>query len=304
MEKMKSTVIALMFLTLSFNLLAQIDSIGLSVERIEKSLEYQSGTISFPSCNAKLNVPKGFRFLNSEQAKYVMSDLWGNPVDSTLLGLLVPENRGVLESNSWVFTLCFDKIGYVKDDDAEDIDYTEMLEQIQKETKEGNPERVKLGYSTVEIIGWASSPYYDKDKKVLHWAKEAKFGTDTVNTLNYNLRILGKDGVFMLNAVSSMQGFKEVKSTIDDVLASITFDKGSSYFDFDPKIDNVAAWSIGGLVAGKVLAKVGFFAIIAKFAKVIIFALMGFGAAFWRFITGKKDKKKDDVSEGNIIENE
>ncbi len=73
----------------------------------------------------------------------MLSDLWGNPEDSTILGLLVPENKGVLESGSWVFTLSFDPIGYVKDDDAEDIDYDELLEQIQEETKEGNAHRVQ-----------------------------------------------------------------------------------------------------------------------------------------------------------------
>ena len=45
--------------------------------------------------------------------------------------------------------------------------------------------------------------------------------------------------------------------------------------DFDSKIDNVAAWTIGGLVAGKVLAKAGFFAIILKFIKPLLLLLFG-----------------------------
>ena len=226
--------------------------------------------------------------MDAEQSRYVLSDLWGNPVDSSILGLLVPADRGVLEPNSWVFTLTFDEIGYVKDNDAEDIDYEDLLKQMKKDFEDANPERERLGYQPIEFIGWASNPYYDKEKKVLHWAKELKFGTDSMNTLNYNLRVLGKDGVFVLNAVATMRELNDVKPNIDKVLQSVDFEKGSTYSDFNPDIDKVAAWTIGGLVAGKVLAKVGFFAVIAKFGKFIIIGLIAVGAAIWRFIAHKK----------------
>lgn len=95
-----------------------------------------------------------------------------------------------------------------------------------------------------------------------------------------------------------MHEFGEVNPTINNVLSSIEFEKGNTYFDFNPDVDNVAAWSIGGLVAGKVLAKVGFFAVIAKFGKVIIFGLIAAFGAIWKFISGKKE------NENKMIENE
>ncbi|MCE1198027.1 MAG: DUF2167 domain-containing protein [Marinilabiliales bacterium] len=264
---------------------------------------YQKGEINFETCKAKLSVPSGFRYLDAKQSKFVLSDLWGNPVDSTILGLLVPEDRGVLAQNSWAFTINFEDIGYVKDNDAESIDYDELLKNLQKETKEANPSRVNRGYQPINLVGWASKPYYDKEKKVLHWAKELKFGSDSVSILNYNLRILGKEGVFVLNAVATMNVLADVRPTIDKVLSSITFEKGSSYFDFDPKVDKVAAWTIGGLVAGKVLAKVGFFALFAKFFKIIAIAVVGAATAIWRFIRGKNakpaEKKPLEIEESN-----
>lgn len=293
MKKLFLTLMAIIAISHMFHVSAQVDSIKIQIEQIENSLKYQTGIIKFDSCKAKLSVPEGFRFLDADQSRYVLSDLWGNPVDSSILGLLVPLSRGVLAQNSWVFTVSFDKMGYVKDDDAEDIDYDELLEQMQKEAKESNLERVKLGFQPVEIIGWASKPYYDKEKKILHWAKEAKFGQDSVNTLNYNLRILGKEGIFVLNAVASMRELNDVKPNIDKVLASVEFDKGSTYFDFNPEVDKVAAWTIGGLVAGKVLAKIGFFAVIAKFSKIIILGLIAAATFVWRFVTGKKKKEAE-----------
>ena len=292
MRKLITVINALLFL-FPYLVLAQIDSSKIKIEQIENSLIYQKGIIDFNSCKAKLTVPSGFRFLDAKQSRYVLSDLWGNPIDSSILGLLVPENRGVLAFNSWVFTISFDDIGYVKDNDAEKIDYDELLKNLQKETNEANPQRVNLGYKPIDFIGWASKPYYDKDKKVLHWAKELKFGTDSIKTLNYNLRVLGKNGVFVLNAVATMNELNDVKPTINKVLSSIEFEKGSTYFDFNPKVDKVAAWTIGGLVAGKILAKVGFFALFAKFFKLIAIAVAGAATAIWKFFTGKKKKKKE-----------
>lgn len=272
---------------------AEEDSLQMQIDAIENSLNYQTGTIEFSSCKAKLTVPEGFRFLDAKQGRYVLTELWGNPDDSLVLGLLVPANKGVLEQNSWVFTISFDDIGYVKDNDAEDIDYADLLEQMQKETNEANTYRTQMGYQPIQLVGWASQPFYDKEKKVLHWAKELKFGEDSLNTLNYNLRVLGKDGVFVLNAVSSMRELSEVKPTIDKVLTSVEFEKGNTYADFNPDVDKVAAWTIGGLVAGKVLAKVGFLAVLAKFSKLIIVGLGAIGAGVWNFFRNKRKNEEE-----------
>ena len=56
------------------------------------------------------------------------------------------------------------------------------------------------------------------------------------------------------------------------------FNEGNTYADFDPDIDEIAAYGIGGLIAGKVLAKVGLLAGLLKFVKVIGIGL----AKFWK----------------------
>ena len=188
-------------------------------------------------------------------------------------------------------------MGFVKDDDAEDINYDDLLKEGQKEMREVNPERIKQGYQPIEFIGWASSPFYDKNKKILHWAKELKFRDDSLNTLNYNLRILGRKGIFMLNAVGSMSELQEVKSNIDKVIGSVEFKEGHKYSDFIPDVDNVAAWTIGGLVAGKILAKVGFFVLIAKFWKLIALAIAGAGGSICKYF---KRKKKEEITKDKV----
>jgi len=296
---MKKTILTILTtLFVSYSSYAQeVDSTQLRINEIEQSLDYKTGIIELESGNAILTVPKGFRYLDKTQSIYVLTDLWGNPADSSILGMLVPENRGVLEAKSWVFTISFDEMGYVKDGDADDIDYDDLLKEQQKEFKEVNPERIKQGYQPIEFIGWASSPYYDKNKKILHWAKELKFGQDSSNTLNYNLRVLGRKGIFMLNAVASMSELPEVNANINKVIGSVEFKNGHKYSDFLPDVDNVAAWTIGGLVTGKVLAKVGFFVLIAKFWKLIALAIAGAGGGIWQYL--KKRKRDDEIKIAN-----
>ena len=290
---MKKIILAfLTSLLISNNNYAQeIDSTQLRINEIEQSLVYKTGVIELESGNAKLTVPNGFRYLDKIQSIYVLTDLWGNPADSSILGMIVPLSRGVLADNGWAFVISFEEMGYVKDDDAEDIKYDDLLIEMQKETDAANPERIKQGYEAIKFIGWTSSPFYDKQLKTLHWAKEIKFGDASLNTLNYNLRILGRKGIFNLNAVASMNELPEVKSNIDKIIRCVEYNDGHRYSDFIPDVDNVAAWTIGGLVAGKILAKVGFFALIVKFWKLIALAIAGAGGGIWKYF---KRRKKDD----------
>ena len=270
----------------TINLLKMLDS-------LEKAWKWQTGTIPLGDNLASMNVPSGWRYLPGDQAKFVLTDLWGNPPSETL-GMLFPEKMGPLDSASVAFNITFDELGFVKDDDAADINYDELLGNMQKETVEGNMERTRQGYDPILLVGWASSPYYDKDKKALHWAKELRFGDESQpHTLNYDVRLLGRKGVLSMNAIAGMDGLNTVKGAVPNLLSNVSFTDGNKYSDFDPKIDEVAAWTIGGLVAGKVLAKAGFFALILKFLKPLLLLVLGGGAAIWRWVTGRRKEEEE-----------
>ncbi len=61
------------------------------------------------------------------------------------------------------------------------------------------------------------------------------------------------------------------------MLALAEFDQGSRYSDFDPDIDTVAAYGLGALVAGKVMAKAGFLTaaliFLKKFGVIIVIGI-------------------------------
>ena len=99
----------------------------------------------------------------------------------------------------------------------------------------------------------------------------------------HTIRLLGREDVLILDAVGVPGQIGEIKASIPGLLAGVTFAKGQQYADFDAGLDEVAAYTIGGLVAGKVLTKVGLFALALRFWKIGLLALAGAWAGLKRF---------------------
>jgi len=267
------------------------------MDSVEKTLHYKTGVIELAGGIATINVNNGFRFLESDEAEYVLTEVWGNLKGTKPLGLLFPPSSSATGFSSYAYLLEYEDIGYVKDKDANEINYDDLMKDMKEGEKKSNEERSKLELNTMEMIGWAEKPHYDKEKKHLYWAKEFRVSGEDENTLNYDIRILGRKGVLNLSAIASMEQLDSVNKNLNNVLSMVSFNKGNTYSDFDSKTDNIAAWTIGGLVAGKILAKVGFFALILKNIKLIGLAIVAFGGAAWRFITGRRKKEEEFVYE-------
>jgi len=248
------------------SLFALVASLGWAQEKSEKkanelvaSLQYQHGKIVLHGGLATLNIPQNFAFLDEKGANTVLADLWGNPPDKSVLGLIVPKDFNPLEGQAWVVAISYDESGYVSDTDADKIDYKKLLSEMQTESVEANKARAEAGYPPVQLVGWAATPHYDAATHKLYWAKELEFGEDKEHTLNYNIRALGRRGVLVLNAIAGMNQLPEIEKAMPEVLSMVEFQEGHRYVDFDPSIDKAAGYGLAALVAGGVLAKTGFF---------------------------------------------
>jgi uncharacterized membrane-anchored protein len=263
------------------------------LDSIEKTTQYQYGAIKLDNGDASLDIPQGFKFINSKQSQYILEELWKNVPDASVLGMIVSDSFRINSiANSWVFVITYDAMGYVKDDDADEINYDELLDDLREGQAKANVERTKLGYGAINIVGWASKPFYDKKNKVLHWAKELSVEGNDDNTLNYDVRVLGRKGVLSMNAIAGIGQTEEVKKYIPAILNMASFNNGHTYFDFNPNVDEVAAWTIGGLVAGKILAKAGLLVALLKFWKLIVMGLVAAGGLLWKGLRGKKQEEQ------------
>ena len=240
-----------------------------SAKEFEQSLHFKRGHIVLPGGLAALDVPPSFRYLDPNDTERVLVDAWGNPPGSQTLGMLFPTDIGPFANNAWGVVIEYTGDGHISDEDADAIDYDDLLARMREDTDDANEERKKIGYEPVRLVGWAQPPHYDQGNKKLYWAKEIKFGSSEEHTLNYNIRVLGREGVLELNAVAGMSQLSKVENEMQDVLTFANFNEGHRYADFDASTDHVAAYGLAALVGGAVAAKTG---LLAKLLAMLIAA--------------------------------
>src|ERR1700757_539706 len=122
--------------SLSVSVFAQEDSKAREEAlKLVKSLKYKQGEIDLRGGLAKLKVPKEFNYIGPDDADKVLVKLWGNPPGEKTLGLLMPADKTPLDMDCWVVTLSYVEDGYVKDNDANKINYDDLLKKMQKQAK-------------------------------------------------------------------------------------------------------------------------------------------------------------------------
>jgi uncharacterized membrane-anchored protein len=269
-------------------------------EALVSTFKYQTGHILLRGDLAELNVPPTFRYLGPDDAQAVLVRLWGNPPGPQHLGLLLPADTSPIQRGCWAVTIDYIEDGHVNDSDAAKIDYTSLLAQMKQATVEENKTRAEKGFPTAELIGWAAPPHYDSTTHKLYWAKEIAFSGDTTHTLNYNIRVLGRKGVLLLNAIAPMSQLDTVERMTPDILTMVDFQKGNRYADYDSSTDKLATYGIAALVAGGVAAKMGLFKVllvgILALKKAIIVGIAAVSAWFKKVFKKKPKATGGDAS--------
>jgi uncharacterized membrane-anchored protein len=268
-----------------------------AAQKLADGLRYQDGEIAVRNGLAKIKLPPEFRYLDGNDAQVVLSKIWSNPDSGNhTLGMIVPRDTNLLSAGAWVVVVTYDEDGYVKDNDAAKINYTDLLKQMQEQVHKASEQRAKQGYGTMELVGWAEPPRYDSTTHKLYWAKQLRFGDSTEDTLNYNFRLLGRRGVLVLNAVAGMDQLAAVDKAAPTILSMVDFQDGNRYADFKPGSDKVATYGLAALIAGGVLAKTGaikgLIALLIAAKKFVIIAIAGIAAALKKFfnrVTGRGD---------------
>lgn len=288
---MRKLLPALLCFTLSFLPPAQAAdepaAAPVTQEALLAALHFQQGEIDLPGKIATLKLPPSFRYLSPADTERLLVDGWGNPPGSATLGMIVPADTDPLNDEGWGVIVTYDKDGHVKDDDADSIKYDELLKEMQQGTRDANAARKEKGYPDMTLVGWAEPPSYDKASHKLYWAKELRTEGAPQSGLNYNVRVLGREGVLVLNAVAGMNQIAKVKTEMVKVTAFTDFSAGNRYADFDSKTDKTAEYGLAALVAGGVAAKLGLFgklfALLLAFKKVILLALAAAGTGLFKW---------------------
>lgn len=267
-----------------------------------KGLNKQTGDVTIPAANAVLHLGSKYYFLGPAEAKKVLVDLWGNPPSavSDVLGLVMPADKSVLQS-SWGAVITWDDSGYVTDDDADSADYAKIMADMKEGEGAVNAERQKAGYPAMNVLGWAQPPSYDKAAHSLIWARNFQIAGDSTQSLNYDVRLLGRKGVLSMNMLWDMPHLAEVRAAAQDFGKVATFSPGSTYADYNSGTDKAAGYGLAGLVGlgvGVAVAKkVGLLALLLPFFKWIAIGAVALFAGLKGFI-GRLFGRKQDTLEG------
>jgi uncharacterized membrane-anchored protein len=246
---------------------------------------------------AVLKLPQDLSYIPAAEAGRLLAAM-GNRMGEGLLGMVLSPAPNA----DWFVVMRFNKSGYIKDDDARDWKTDELLSGLKEGTEESNKERRARGISEIEVVGWVEAPKYDAGTHRLVWSLESKdkgapaHAASGINSaergVNYNTYALGRDGYISMNLVTGMKQIQAEKPIAHTLLASLQYNDGKGYGDFNSATDHIAEYGLAALVGGIAAKKLGLFALlfafILKFAKVIGLAALGGGAALAKIFKNKK----------------
>jgi Uncharacterized membrane-anchored protein conserved in bacteria len=222
-------------------------------EPSQPSLPWQVGPGEAPlGEQALLKLPKGYRFLGSQDTQRLLKQM-GNFPSGSELGLITSTE----EAERWFMVVRYIDAGYVKDDEAANWDADALMASIKEGTDEDNKTRQAQGFPPLVIRGWEEKPHYDKTANKVVWAIAAQ-EQETVG-VNYNTLTLGRQGYLSMNMVGPLEELPTLKPHVSRLLANVEFVEGKRYSDFDSTTDKVAAVGLSALIAGAAI-KSGLFA--------------------------------------------
>ena len=269
------------------------------VEAIAARLHPRTGDIRIPAANAVLHLGQDYYFLPADEARIVLTEGWGNPPDavSDVLGIVFPAGRQFYEPDVWGAVITYDGSGYVSDSDAGSADYGALLNEMQAAEPEANQHRTAAGYPTQHLVGWAEQPVYNPATHSVVWARNIQTNGEPDNTLNYDIRLLGRNGVLSLNVVTVMSQLAQTRQAAQRFAAQAEFTPGFRYADHQSD-DRTAEYGVAGLVAAGVgvaaAQKIGLLAVILLFLKkvgiLIAVGIAGLWAWLRRLIGRRKER--------------
>jgi len=256
-------------------------------------LKFATGDIVLPNKVATLHLGEKYHYLAPDEASQLLQ-MWGNPPDNSTQGAIYPADVNPLQKGGWAVFLTYLDEGHVDDSDAKDIDYDDMLKDMKEGTEASNDARKDAGYSAMHLINWAEPPRYDAATKKLYWAKEISTDDSSTHYLNYDVRVLGREGVLSMEAVAAMDQLQQIRTEMRPLLEVAEFNEGYRYADFDAKTDRMAEYGLGALIAGVAATKLGLFAklgvLLAPFWKFIIIGVAALGGFLAKMFGKKKDQ--------------
>lgn len=225
----------------------------------------------------ELQVAEGVIFGDAAATKALLEKS-GNLTNGQELGVLLDGDGATIFE--------FDPVGYVKDDDKDALDADKMLTSLKEGQEAANVELKRLGRPELEVTRWEVKPHYDLATHNLEWGPIVKDLTSGHESVNYNVRILGRKGVMEVTLIIAPEKLQAQLPAFRSALKGFTFVSGQDYGSWRQG-DKVAAYGLAALVTGGVVAAAAKSGLLAKLWKPIGLGLAALVGAIKKLF-GKK----------------
>jgi uncharacterized membrane-anchored protein len=228
---------------------------------------------------AEIDIGGEYLYLDAGETQRFL-ELNQNPVSGDELATIAP----ISEDTGWFMIFEFSEIGYVSDEEKDELDADAILSSIREGTEAANEARRERGWPTMTILGWHEPPHYDENTNNLSWAIIGESqGHQSVNRL---VKLLGRRGVMTATLVSSPDELSSAMTDANDLLSYYRYQTGSTYAEYLPGTDKLAKYGLTALVvggAGAALVKSG---LLARLWKPVALGLVALGAGIKKFFFG------------------
>ena len=204
-----------------------------------------------------------------------------------------PSRMGVLITDQYEINFSFAPIGYVEDDEKDELNSSKILKSIKEATRENNEILIERGWHSscidADSLEWFIKPNYNDITYNLEWC----VGNDLF--LNHQIRYLGRKGVMAVTVVMDPQDYYAAINNSSLALDTFNFGIGNRYADW-VKGDKVAKIGLTGLIVGGAAVAAAKSGLLKFLWKIIIFIpliLIGFISTIWRKIKSLFSNKND-----------
>lgn len=236
---------------------------------------------------ARLQLPAGMIYLSQIPANEFMN-LIGNTMSTGRYGIVLPADS----NEAWIIDLEYTQSGYIREDEANRLNPSQLLQNIRQSTEAENEARSKRGEPLLAVIGWLAEPHYDAASHRLHFALDIRQGGEA-GVANYATLILGRYGLIKLDLITDTEKFTRNKPVADEIAAGVSFRRAQRYQDYDPKTDPAPKQGISSLIDGAV-KNPGLLALLVilavKYSKLLIAAAIAIAYGVKKFLDARHRK--------------
>jgi uncharacterized membrane-anchored protein len=230
---------------------------------------------------AKVKVAEGYSFTGAKGSRALMEQM-GNVATNRELGTIVSDDLMVIFE--------FDEVGYIKDDDRDALDAEAMLKSMREGQREANKILTARGHSALEINRWHMKPRYDEATNNLEWAPVVRELNGGAESVNYNVRLLGRRGVMEVTLLVKPEEVENALPHFRELIKGFAFTSGEDYASFR-KGDKVAEYGLAALVTGGALAVAAKSGLLGRLWKFLLVGVLALGAGIKRLFGGGKSQE-------------